>query len=195
MSAPVWDRESDDRRRRQQQAQQQQQALVTASRAAPPYGHRKGWLPRSQDVSCLSCNHSIIVSVWNLFGILSFIYIILYTVNCCFNKLLKGKRVMLYRKICYVWRIQIFLYITNFVVWAKSTIFPTIPVFNSGKQEAWWGTKVQKGRCLQMGILDWAVCITHCCWPTCMYVWSAHRKTEPCTYLLSLFVKSLHVPD
>lgn len=50
VSAPVWDRESDDRRRRQQQAQQQQQALVTASRAAPPYGHRKGWLPRSQDV-------------------------------------------------------------------------------------------------------------------------------------------------
>lgn len=45
----MWDRENDDRRRRQQQAQQQQQALVTASRAAPPYGHRKGWLPRSQD--------------------------------------------------------------------------------------------------------------------------------------------------
>ncbi|XP_045584224.1 puff-specific protein Bx42 isoform X2 [Procambarus clarkii] len=49
VSAPVWDRESDERRRRHQQQQQQQQALVTASRAAPPYGHRKGWLPRSQE--------------------------------------------------------------------------------------------------------------------------------------------------
>ncbi|XP_071525067.1 puff-specific protein Bx42 isoform X2 [Panulirus ornatus] len=49
VSAPVWDRESEDRRRRQQQAQLQQQALVTASRAAPPYGHRKGWVPRSQE--------------------------------------------------------------------------------------------------------------------------------------------------
>ncbi|KAK4315590.1 hypothetical protein Pmani_013201 [Petrolisthes manimaculis] len=49
VSAAVWDRESDDRRRRQQAQQQQQQALVTASRAAPPYGHRKGWLPRSQE--------------------------------------------------------------------------------------------------------------------------------------------------
>ncbi|XP_047494373.1 puff-specific protein Bx42-like isoform X2 [Penaeus chinensis] len=49
VSAPVWDRESEDRRRRHQQQQQQQQALVTASRAAPPYGHRKGWIPRSQE--------------------------------------------------------------------------------------------------------------------------------------------------
>ncbi|XP_053637348.1 puff-specific protein Bx42 isoform X1 [Cherax quadricarinatus] len=50
VSAPVWDRESDERRRRHQHAQQQQQqALVTASRAAPPYGHRKGWIPRSQE--------------------------------------------------------------------------------------------------------------------------------------------------
>ncbi|XP_068234705.1 puff-specific protein Bx42 [Palaemon carinicauda] len=49
VSAPIWDRESEDRRRRNQQAQLQQQALVTASRAAPPYGHRKGWIPRSQE--------------------------------------------------------------------------------------------------------------------------------------------------
>merc|ERR1739840_58264 len=53
VTAPVWDRESEDRRKRYQQTQAQNQAasqaLVSAARAAPPYGHRKGWIPRSAD--------------------------------------------------------------------------------------------------------------------------------------------------
>lgn len=49
VTAPVWDRESEDRRKRYQQTQAQSQALVSASKAAPPYGHRRGWIPRSTD--------------------------------------------------------------------------------------------------------------------------------------------------
>merc|ERR1712212_821284 len=49
VTAPVWDRESEDRRKIFQQKQAQSQALVSASKAAPPYGHRKGWIPRSTD--------------------------------------------------------------------------------------------------------------------------------------------------
>lgn len=78
VSAAVWDRESDERRRRQQaQQQQQQQALVTASRAAPPYGHRKGWLPRSQEVSS---------STRIMFFIYYCIAVIMYAIDLVYSK-------------------------------------------------------------------------------------------------------------
>ncbi|KAF2359393.1 SKI-interacting protein SKIP SNW domain [Trinorchestia longiramus] len=48
VSGHVWDREAEDERRRLQR-QQQQQALVSTARSAPPYLHRKGWVPRVQD--------------------------------------------------------------------------------------------------------------------------------------------------
>ena len=48
VTTPLWDRENDDKKRKQL-LQSSSQALVIASRAAPPYGHRKGWIPRSQE--------------------------------------------------------------------------------------------------------------------------------------------------
>ncbi|MCL4128535.1 UNVERIFIED_CONTAM: hypothetical protein GTU68_061544 [Idotea baltica] len=46
VSNTIWDREFEDRHKQQQQ---KSAALVTTTRAAPPYGHRKAWLPRTPD--------------------------------------------------------------------------------------------------------------------------------------------------
>jgi SNW domain-containing protein 1 len=47
-SQHVYDREDDQRAARQQQ-QQNMAMMMVSSRTAPPYGHRKGWVPRTQD--------------------------------------------------------------------------------------------------------------------------------------------------
>ena len=41
---PVWDR--DDDRRQQNSSNQRSTAVVTAQSIAPPYGQRRGWVPR-----------------------------------------------------------------------------------------------------------------------------------------------------
>uniref|UniRef100_A0A6A7G2F8 Puff-specific protein Bx42-like n=2 Tax=Hirondellea gigas TaxID=1518452 RepID=A0A6A7G2F8_9CRUS len=50
VSGHVWDREQEDNRKRYQQQQQQlKQAVVATARSAPPYMHRRGWLPRAPE--------------------------------------------------------------------------------------------------------------------------------------------------
>lgn len=48
-SQVVWDRE--DEAREQKLRQRPVSALVKAVVTAPPYGQRKGWIPRSEEVS------------------------------------------------------------------------------------------------------------------------------------------------
>lgn len=52
-SQHIQDRDDDEREYRQRVAESKQQAMVvTGRRVAPPYGHRKGWVPRSQEDFC-----------------------------------------------------------------------------------------------------------------------------------------------
>lgn len=55
-SQVVWDRE--DEAREQKLRQRPVSALVKAVVTAPPYGQRKGWIPRCEEVSdkFLSCH-------------------------------------------------------------------------------------------------------------------------------------------
>ena len=45
-SAPTWDR---DEERAKEKASRPSTAVVSATKTAPPYGQRKGWIPRVQD--------------------------------------------------------------------------------------------------------------------------------------------------
>lgn len=49
-SQVVWDRE--DEAREQKLRQRPVSALVKAVVTAPPYGQRKGWVPRNPEVGC-----------------------------------------------------------------------------------------------------------------------------------------------
>jgi len=50
----VWDRE--DEAREQKLRQRPVSALVKAVVTAPPYGQRRGWVPRNPEVSNNCCN-------------------------------------------------------------------------------------------------------------------------------------------
>ena len=45
-TAPAWDR---DEERAKEKASKPSTALVSATKTAPPYGQRKGWIPRIQE--------------------------------------------------------------------------------------------------------------------------------------------------